>query len=98
MFQGFFFFPLSFFQTSLNDRTFSLHGSKARRVQYAEAGLCYCTYQPKTLLISSDSVLYDLYIMSVLNVLFCFVFFQEGDVYVQFVFCVINERFKPSDV
>lgn len=59
------------------------------------------TYQPKTLLIDSDSVLYDFYdMMSVLNVMLLLFlgFFQLGDLYVQFVFCVINQRFKPSEV
>lgn len=56
-----------------------------------QCGIIPCTSNlPKILLIDGDSVSSDLYILEC-----CF---QLGDLYVQNVFCVINERFKPTEV
>lgn len=41
-------------------------------------------------------MLYDLYINDC-YVVVVVVFLQLEDLYVQFDFCVVNERFKPSD-
>lgn len=78
-------FLFSFFsQNLLNYGTFLLGA-------ICQCGIIRCTSnQPKILLIDGDSVSSDLYILEC-----CF---QLGDLYVQNVFCVINERFKPAEV
>lgn len=69
----------------------ALAGAICRR-RTVRLHLKYTSQRPCWFLVILCCMIY----MILLWMLFFFFFLQEGDLYVQFVFCVINERFKPS--